>query len=87
MVLRDERHAVPIASHQRELGVTLSLPSIVGCTGVVKVLQPDLSPEERKALQRSAENLRVGVAEGQQLTQSVFGDHFEESRLFPYAAS
>src|SRR4029077_10209487 len=45
MVLRDERSAIPIGSYQRELGVTLSLPSIVGRSGV-QVLQPELSTEE-----------------------------------------
>jgi L-lactate dehydrogenase len=58
MVLRDERSVIPIASYQREFGVTLSLPSIVGKAGVVRVVQPDLSPEERDGLERSAENLR-----------------------------
>ncbi len=47
MVLRDERAAIPIGSYQRDLGVTLSLPS------VVEVLQPELALEERSALQRS----------------------------------
>ncbi len=39
-------------------GVTLSLPSIVGGSGIVRVLQPRLSAEERKGLNSSAENLR-----------------------------
>jgi L-lactate dehydrogenase len=57
MVLRDERGAVPIGSYQREFGVTLSLPSVVGRAGVRAVLPPDLSADERDGLRKSAENL------------------------------
>jgi L-lactate dehydrogenase len=57
MVLRDERAAVPIGSYQVEFGVTLSLPSVVGRAGVISVLRPDLSDEERRALEKSAERL------------------------------
>jgi len=41
-VLRDERAVIPIGSLQTEFGVTLSLPSVVGKGGVIKVLQPEL---------------------------------------------
>jgi L-lactate dehydrogenase len=58
MILRDECAALPIGSHHASLGVTLSLPSVVGRHGVVSVLQPDLSAEEERALQKSAEALR-----------------------------
>jgi len=61
MVLRDERSAIPIGSYQPEFGVTLSLPSIVGSGGVVRTLSPDLSPEERSELQKSAENLHTAL--------------------------
>ena len=61
MVLRDERSAIPIGSYQRELGVTLSLPSVVGRAGVTAVMPPDLSAEERDGLRKSAENLRAAL--------------------------
>jgi L-lactate dehydrogenase len=61
MVLRDEQSAIPIGSYQRNFGVTLSLPSIVGRSGVTRVLQPELSTEERDGLNRSAENLRTAL--------------------------
>ena len=61
MVLRDERSAIPIGSYQREFGVTLSLPSIVGRDGVIAILPPDLSSDERAGLQKSAENLRKAL--------------------------
>jgi L-lactate dehydrogenase len=40
MVLRNERSVVPIGSYQREFGVTLSLPSVVGRDGVIAILPP-----------------------------------------------
>lgn len=58
MILGDERSAIPIGSYQREFGVTLSLPTIVGRAGMVSILAPDLSAEEREGLRRSAESLR-----------------------------
>ncbi len=39
-------------------GVALSLPSIVGPTGVADVLLPEMSTAEQEALERSAEVLR-----------------------------
>ncbi len=62
IVLRDERAAIPIGSYQRALGVTLSLPSVVGRVGVISVLQPDLSDEERSALEKSAAGLRDALS-------------------------
>jgi L-lactate dehydrogenase len=61
MILRDERRAVPIGSYQRQFGVTLSLPTIIGRKGVVEVLQPELSDEELSELDKSAASLRLAV--------------------------
>lgn len=58
MVLRDERAVIPVGSHQRAFGVTLSLPSIVGREGVVAVLQSELTPEEQSRLQLSVRSLK-----------------------------
>ena len=58
MVLLDERAVIPIGSYQQAMGVTLSLPSIVGRDGVVGVLEPNLSSEERRGLEMSADSLR-----------------------------
>jgi L-lactate dehydrogenase len=58
MILRDERAVIPIGSLQKEFGVTLSLPSVVGRGGVIEVLQPELSDEEREGLQRSAKAMK-----------------------------
>jgi L-lactate dehydrogenase len=57
MVLNDERAVVPIGSYQKQFGVTLSLPSVVGRSGVIEVLEPQMSDEEREGLQNSANTL------------------------------
>ena len=62
-VLRDEREVLPIGSYQARYGVTLSLPSIVGRKGVTEVLEPNLSEDERSALERSAEALKKVLSE------------------------
>jgi L-lactate dehydrogenase len=58
IVLRDERAVVPIGSFHKTLGVTLSLPSVLGRDGVSAVLMPEMSAEERQGLEKSAELLR-----------------------------
>jgi L-lactate dehydrogenase len=61
-VLRDERSLFPVASYQADYGVTLALPSVVGRGGVIRVLEPAMSAEEREQLQRSADRLRTAGA-------------------------
>ena len=58
-ILRDERSVFPVASHQPAYGVTLSLPSVVGRGGVIRVLTPPMSPDEQGQFQRSVERLRA----------------------------
>src|SRR6266446_2894910 len=58
IVLRDERAVVPIGSYNPRYGVTLSMPSVLGRDGVVQILEPEMSQDERQALERSAETLR-----------------------------
>jgi L-lactate dehydrogenase len=64
MVLRDERAVVPIGSYNERLGVTLSLPSIVGHGGVIKTFEPEMSREEEQALMLGAANLRRAEGRG-----------------------
>jgi len=61
MVLKDERAVIPIGSFQRNFGVTLSLPSVVGRTGVAEVLVPEMSDEERSSLEKSAAMLKSAL--------------------------
>jgi L-lactate dehydrogenase len=58
IVLRDERAVVPIGVFHSKLGVTLSLPSVVGRNGCIQVLDPPLSKDERLGLDKSVETLR-----------------------------
>ena len=37
------------------------MPSVVGSSGVIKVLQPELSQEERDGLQNSADSLKAAL--------------------------
>jgi len=62
IVLRDERTVIPVGAFNPAYGVTLSLPSVVGRSGVERIHEPVMSDEERKALERSAETLRAAVA-------------------------
>jgi L-lactate dehydrogenase len=57
IVGRDERAVIPIGSYHDKFGVTLSLPSVVGRRGVVRSFEPEMSPEERQALEVSASRL------------------------------
>jgi L-lactate dehydrogenase len=61
IVLGDEHAAIPIGSYQNAYGVTLSLPSVVGRAGVVNVLDPELTDEERAGLEKSAQTLRMAL--------------------------
>jgi L-lactate dehydrogenase len=61
IVSGDEHAAIPIGSYQRAFGVTLSLPSIVGRHGIVSVLEPELSADERAGLEKSAQTLRTAL--------------------------
>jgi L-lactate dehydrogenase len=58
MIVRDERAVIPIGSYNAKFGVTLSLPSIVGREGVVRSFEPEMSREERQALESSAASIR-----------------------------
>ena len=58
IVLRDERAVIPIGVYNSKLGVTLSLPSVVGREGCLQVLDPPLSDDERIGLKKGIETLR-----------------------------
>jgi L-lactate dehydrogenase len=58
-VLRDERLPIPIGSYHASYGVTLSLPTLIGASGVVSVLEPKLSNAESDLLERSAQAVKA----------------------------
>jgi L-lactate dehydrogenase len=59
---RDERAVFPLGCHLSEYDVTLSMPVIIGRKGVVRVLRPRLSEQERAALERSALTMKQAIA-------------------------
>jgi L-lactate dehydrogenase len=61
MILNDERAVIPVGSYQPDFGVTLSLPSVVGRGGIIEVLEPEMSQEERDGLKHSAETLKKAL--------------------------
>lgn len=62
IILRDEQVVIPVGLFNPEYGVTLSLPCMLGRQGVSRVLDPEMSEDERAGLQRSADTLRNAVA-------------------------
>jgi L-lactate dehydrogenase len=70
-VLREERGVFAVAAYQPAYGVSLSLPSVVGRSGVLRTLIPSMSVSERRGLERSADALRKAgerIAEGARRT-------------------
>ena len=61
IVARDERAVLPIGAFSPEYGVTLSLPAVLGRTGVVRTLTPNMSEQEHAALRASAEHIREAL--------------------------
>jgi L-lactate dehydrogenase len=57
-VLRDEGAVFPVSAHQPDYGVSLSLPAVLGRSGVEQTLSPRMTDNERVGLGRSAETLR-----------------------------
>jgi L-lactate dehydrogenase len=60
-ILRDEHALMPIGSYNPNYGVTLSLPSVLSRHGVTRIFEPEMTTEERQALQHSADVLRKAV--------------------------
>jgi L-lactate dehydrogenase len=60
--LRNEPAVIPIGSYNAAYGVTLSLPSVLGDSGVLRILEPPISDDEREALHHSADALKSALA-------------------------
>jgi L-lactate dehydrogenase len=65
-LLRDERRVLTVSRVQEGAAglrdVALSLPAVVGARGAAEVLEPEMTADERSALERSAEVLRAAHA-------------------------
>jgi L-lactate dehydrogenase len=84
MVLNDERAVIPIGSYQKKFGVTLSLPSVVGRTGVIEVLEPEMSDKEREGLRKSADALNKALDRVRKETRVCAGAAKAGARLVNY---
>lgn len=66
-IARDEQAVMSVSMHTKEVcgvnGVTLSLPRIVGASGISATLMPDLTDQETAALRASASLLKATAAE------------------------
>lgn len=62
-IIYDQRHVIPVSHWQEEYGCCLSLPVVLGRSGVAETLPFTLEAEEKAALERSAGCIRE-VMEG-----------------------
>jgi L-lactate dehydrogenase len=62
IVLRDEQSVIPIGSFNPDFGATLSLPSVLGRSGVRRIIIPEMSESERDLLDKSAKTIREAAA-------------------------
>ena len=60
-VLQDECAVFPVGSHNSDYEVALSLPCVVGKSGVSRTLTPGMTDSEADGLRRSAEVLRTAL--------------------------
>jgi L-lactate dehydrogenase len=58
-VLRDERMVFPIANYHRDYGLTLSLPSVLGKSGVTHSFVPKMTDAEQAEFQHCIEQLKT----------------------------
>lgn len=61
LVTRDTRAAIPIGSFHEPYGVTLSLPTVIGRTGAIEVLEPEMTADESAGLDMSAAALKQAL--------------------------
>jgi L-lactate dehydrogenase len=59
IVLRNEHAVIPIGVFNSKFGVTLSMPGILGRSGVTRIMEPAITDEEFLGLRQSAERLRA----------------------------
>ncbi len=64
-ILRDQRAILTVCTRTEEVAgvrdVTVSLPRLLGGTGILSTLWPPLVPEEEAALQRSAQTVKAAI--------------------------
>jgi len=66
-ILRDKKRLLPVAAHlEGEYGfrdIYLGVPAILGSRGLEKIIQLELTAEEKSALAKSADDVKKGIAD------------------------
>ena len=66
-ILRDKKRLLPVAAYLNgEYGfrdIYLGVPAILGSRGLEKIVELELTTEEKAALARSADEVRKGIAD------------------------
>jgi malate dehydrogenase len=66
-ILRDKKRLLPVAAHlEGEYGLRdlyLGVPAILGARGLEKIVELELTADEKAALANSAEEVRKGIAD------------------------
>jgi L-lactate dehydrogenase len=57
-ILSDQRTIRPVSFYQEDLGVTLSMPAVIGRKGIVRTMKVELNEDEQKKLDKSAKALK-----------------------------
>jgi len=65
VILNDALTELPVSNYREEYGVYLSYPAVVGRDGIVEQVHLDLTDEELKKLQISADYIKTKFAESQ----------------------
>ncbi len=82
IVLRNEQAVISIGAFNPKFGVTLSLPGVVGRSGVSRILEPAMTKEELQGLQRSADRLKAASKRIGALTNAFSRESCESSRCY-----
>jgi malate dehydrogenase len=74
-VLKDKKRILPVAAYLNgeygEKDIYLGVPAIIGGSGVEKVIEVDLTPDENAALQRSIQSVRKVMTIVDQLSEPI----------------
>jgi len=66
-ILKDKKRLLPVCAHlEGEYGfrdIYLGVPAILGARGLEKIVELDLTPDEKASLAKSAEDVKKGIAD------------------------
>ena len=70
-ILNDQKTVRPVSFYQEDLGVSLSMPAVLGRKGIVREIKVQLDEEEKKALKKSADALKEVVAKAEKELEKI----------------